>query len=517
MTRISATFFRALLVCVPCSLAAACGPVTDQPPDGTLIVAVLGDARSLDPHMVTDAASMRMIENMYSTLLRYGDDYENMQLGLDLAESIDISDDYLIYTITLVPNATFHNGRPVSAEDVQYSIQRIRDQGVRAGQFSSIESIETPDDHTVVLRLSRPEAALETYLAHPMNAIVDVEVVQNNNGSLQNVDAGSGPYKLVEWQRGQHLRLLRHNSYHVIQRPIMETVIFRPLADETARSTAIRTGEVHIVHEVPNKDRDILDQADGVRIVSVPGTFWEYIGLNCTRPPLDQARMRQAIAWAIDREQLNRAIKFGQATVLTGGHIPPNHWAHADLDTYPQPEREMARRLLADAGYADGIELEMVVDSSIDYQVRAAEMVKQQLAAVGINVNLRGLEPGVFYDRLNNREFDSTLVGWLGFVDPDEWVADLFHTDGRFNQQGYSNESVDALIEEAARIHDRGQRKELYRRVQERITLDAPMVFLYVNPHTTAIRENVTGYRVHPTGTTLSVRDAQVHKTPVKQ
>lgn len=477
---------------------------------------MLGDAKSLDPHTVTDAASMRMIENMYSTLLRYGD-YERMELEPDLAESVEVSDDYLTYTITLVDNATFHSGRPVIAEDVKYSLERIRDQGVRAGHLRNVGSIDTPDEHTVILHLREPTAALETYLAHPMNAIVDRTIVEANDGQLLNVDAGSGPYQLAEWQRGQRLLLQRHDGYHVPDRPIIDHVVFRPMPDETARSTAIRTGEVHILHEVPNKDRAILEQADGVRVVSAPGTFWEYIGLNCRRPPLDDVRVRQAIAWAVDRDQLNRAIKFGQATVLTGGHIPPNHWAYAGLDLYPAPDPDKARQLLADAGHADGIEIEMVVDSSIDYQVRAAEMVKQQLAAVGIDVNLRGLEPGVFYDRLNNREFEATLVGWLGFVDPDEWVADLFRSDGQYNQQGYANEQVDELIEQAARTHDRDERRELYRDIQQQVATDAPMVFLYINPHTTAIRDNISGYRVHPTGTTLSIRDTRFGDAPAGQ
>ncbi len=500
----------ATLLAAGCLAAVGCGGRVDAPPPDTLILAVQGDANSLDPHAVTDAPSMRMIENLYSTLLRYGEDYEAMTLRPDLAERHEISDDKLTYTFHLDPDATFHSGRPVTAEDVRFSLQRIRDEGVRSRHLATIDRIETPDDRTVVLHLAEPTAPLLTYLAYPMNAIVDREAIDANGGDLRSTDAGSGPYRLVRWQRGRRLELARHDGYHLPDLPRTATLIYRPVADETARTTSIRLGEVHILHEVPAKDRDALQRARGVRVESVPGTFWEYIGLNTQRPPLDDVRVRRAIAWAVDREQLNRAIKFGHATVLDGGHIPPNHWAYADLHVYPEVDRDKARALLEEAGHPDGFTMRMAVDSSIDYQVRAAEMVKQQLAAVGIRVELKGLEPGVFYQQLNDRDFDSTLVGWLGFVDPDEWVAEIYHSDGAYNQQAYRNERVDELIERGARVHDRDERRAIYRELQRLIAEDAPTVFLYVNPHTTAMREAVEGYVVHPTGTTLWAASASV-------
>lgn len=504
--------FRLQLIAIGTAVAILCGCAGEPQslPSDTITIAVQGDAKSLDPHLVTDAASMRMIENMYSTLLRYGRGYQAMALEPDLAEAVDISQDGLVYTIKLVSNATFHHGRPVVAQDVAYSIQRIIDVGVRARHFAAVDTIETPDDRTVILRLTCPCAALRTHLANPMNAIMDRQVVAANGDNLRNADGGSGPYRLIDWQPGQHLELHAHAGYHATGLPKTPRLIYRPMPDQTARSTAIRTGEVHILHEVPHKDRQILMRAEGVRVEAVPGTFWEYIGINCTRPPLNDARVRQAIAWAVDRSQLNRAIKFGQATALLGGHLPPNHWAHAEFTMYPKPDLDRARQLLASAGVESGLEIEMLVDANVDDQVRGAEMVKQQLAQVGITVRVRGLEPSLFYQRLNDRDFDTTLVGWMGFVDPDEWVGELFHSNGSFNQQGYANEQLDLFIEQAARRHDRTERLVLYDQIERIIAQQAPMVFLYVNPHTTALRDRVSGYHVHPTGTTLFVREAVI-------
>ncbi len=473
---------------------------------GTLTIAIQADGRSLDPHKVTDAGSMRLIENMYSTLMRYGAEYGEVEPGL--AETVDISEDGLRYTFTLREGIRFHSGREMTAEDVRYSIDRIRDSQVRADHFAPVESIEVVDTRTVRFNLSRPAAPLLVHLAYPMNAIVDREVVEAHGGSLDAADAGSGPFKLIEWRKDRHLKLARHEQYHIPGRPYLDAVTFRPIPDETARTTALRMREVDIVLDLPAKDVSIVEGIGHVVVERVPGTFWEYIGLNTQRKPFDDPRVRRAVAHAIDREALNRMIKFGRATVLDGGHIPPNHWAHArDLHPYPQRDVEKARALLAEAGVAEGFKTVLKVGASFQYQVDAAQVVKQQLADVGIEVELQPLESGLFFDALGQGDFDMTLVGWVGFVDPDEWCYNLFHSAGRFNQQQYANAELDRLLERGRRIRDREQRKQLYAEAQRIIATEAPVVSLYVNEQSAARLSDVRGFVVHPTATTLWLRD----------
>lgn len=488
-----------------------CGPqgdADDVTRTDTIIVAVQGDAMSLDPHMVTDAASMRMIEPMYSTLLGYGPDTDSMQIVPDLASSVEVSDDGLTWTINLRAEATFHSGEPVTAEDVKASLDRIRDHGRRGRQFEHVTEIGVVDPHTVQLQLDEPFAPLRTYLAHPMNAVVEKRLLDESSGDLLTVDAGCGPYQLVSWQRGQQMTLKAHPGYHHPGQPATPNLILRPIPDATARSTALRTGEVDLIHEVPPKHRKLLEDAAGLTLRSVPGTFWEYIGLNTKAPPLDDPRVRQAIAWAIDRDQMNRAIKFGYATPLTGGLIPPNHWAFADLGTYPDRDLDRAEELLTAAGYLDGFTVEMVVDANQADQVAAAEMVKQYLRPLGIRLDLQALEPTVFYSRLNAHEFEATVVGWMGFVDPDQYLTDIFRSTGAYNQQQYNNAEVDRLIAEGATVVERDQRRPIYTEAQRLIAEDAPMVFLYMNPHTSAWTDHLHGYRVHPTGSMLFLREA---------
>jgi peptide/nickel transport system substrate-binding protein len=472
---------------------------------GELMIATLADAGRLDPHAVTDAASMRVIEHLYSTLLRHAPAYGEYEP--DLAESIEVSDDGRTYTLTLVADASFHSGRSVTAEDVKYSIERIVEMGVRGSQFSAVSSIDTPDERTVVLRLAHAFAPLRSALANPMNAIVDREVVEANGGSLDASDAGSGPFKLHDWQRDRHVILDRNDGYHVPGRPYLDRLTFRPMPDETARSTALRTGEVQLVLEVSPKDVRRFEGLDDVVLDDVPGTFWEYIGLNCAAEPFDDPRVRRAIALAIDRGQLNQLVKFGHATPLTGGHIPPNHWAHAGLDSYATPNPDAAAELLAEAGHRDGLAFELIVDSSVGYQVRAAEVIKQQLRPLGVEVAIQGLESTAFFDRLGSGDFQATVVGWMGFVDPDEWTWNLFHSEGAYNQQQYHNATVDRLLDEARRATSRAARAELYAEALAILAVEAPMVFLYVNDQAAAHRAAVRGWSTHATATALSLRD----------
>ncbi len=511
---------RATMILAGLTICACSRPAPDRPASGAdgpvqggeLIVAIQSDGRSLDPHRVTDAASMRLIENLYGTLMRYTDVYGEVEPYL--AQSYAVSDDGLDYTFVLREGITFHQtGRAMNAEDVVYSINRIIEQEVRAEQFAPIESMRAADSHTVVIRLKRPVAPFLTYLAYPMNAIVDREVVESNSGSLDSADAGSGPFRLMQWRKDRHLILERYEGYHETGRPLLDRIVFRPVSDETARMTALRTREIHLSLDVPEKDRSILERAGHIRVASVPGTFWEYLGLNTRRPPLDDPRVRQAVAWAVDRDMVNTMVKFGRARVLRGGFLPPNHWAYTDWETYPERDMERARALLAEAGYA-GETLVLRVGSAFPYQVAAAQVVKQNLESAGFEIEILAEESGVFFEALNRGDFDMTLVGWLGFVDPDEWLYNIFHSDGRWNQQSYRNADVDRWLEQGRVESDPDTRKDIYRRAQQRIIEDAPVVLLYLNEQTSAWLDNVQGYRVHPTATTRSLSETWLTPLP---
>lgn len=476
---------------------------------GTLTIAIQSDGRTLDPRDATDAASRRLIENVYSTLMRYSEDFPNVEPGI--VEEYEVSDDFRTFDFTLKEGVTFHSGRPLTAEDVRYSLNRLKEAGA-SEPLMHLSSIDVQNERALTLHFDTPMSPLLTYLANPQYGIVDREVVEANDGDITQVDAGSGPFKLVRWQRNQQFVLERFADYHEPDLPRLDRVIYQPIPDRTARTVALINGQVDIVLDVPLSAAERVKNASGVTAESVPGTFWEYIGMNTQRAPFDDARVRQAVAWGIDREALNQSAKFGRATVLADGPIPPHHWAHAELDLYPQRDVERARELLAEAGHDGGVSATLIVGSDFPYQVQAAGTVKDMLSDVGIDLTVRPMESAEFFGRLNDRDFQMTVVGWVGLVDPDEYFAPIYRSDGAFNQQQYQSEEVDQLIDEGRAVGEQSARAAIYERLQRHLAQDAPTVFLYVTDQISAYGDHVHGFDVHPTATTISLRRAWVER-----
>ncbi|WP_025784237.1 ABC transporter substrate-binding protein [Sporosarcina sp. D27] len=477
---------------------------------GELSIVDLNDAQGLDPHNETNAQSMHYIENMYNTLFKYTEGTYGEIEG-DLVEDYKISEDGKVYTLTLHDGVKFHNGDKLTSEDVKYSIERIREMLVRAPQFEAVESIETPDELTVTVKLDKPVAPFLTFLAYPMNAIVNKAIVEENGGSLDTADAGSGPFQLVHWKKDQEMVLQKFEDYFKPGLPYLDKVTWKAIPDETSRTTAIRNNEIDIILQLSPKDTQLLSKADGITVEPVTGTYWEYIGLNVTAGPLKEKGVRQAIAMGIDREAMNATVKFGQATALTGGPIPPGHWAYGELDTYPKQDLKKAKALLKEAGYEDGFDITLKVGQN-KAQVDAAQVVKQQLLPLGINVEILQQEDSIFFDALGKKDFEMSIVGWVGFVDPDEFLYNIFHTDEVWNQQAYSNTEVDQLLEKGRVTGDQNERLEIYKEAQSIIVDDAPMVFLYANQQASAVRDGVNGFDVNPTVTTKSLENTWIDR-----
>ncbi len=465
-------------------------------------------ARTLDPHIAQAAGSMRFIENLYNTLLKYKKG-EYGSLEGDLVEEYSISEDGKVYSFKIHEGVKFHNGDDLTAEDVKYSIERIIDKEVRAQHFDAVENIEVMDDFNLEITLAEPVAPFLTYLAYPMNAVVNKNVVEANDDSLNDVDAGSGPFKLNVWERDQFLVLDKFEDYFEEGKPYLDRVYLKPIDDETARTTALRNDELDIILQVSAKNIDRLAEYPNINVESVAGTYWEYLGLNTEAGPLSDKKVRQAVAWAVNRDALNQMVKFGKAAPLTGGPIPPGHWADDELKVYPAQDLEKAKELLSETEYSSGFETTLIVLSNPD-QLNAAQVIKAQLAPIGIDVEIRSLESSVYFENLGNGDFEMTVIGWVGFVDPDEYLYNIFHTDGIWNQQAYSNKEVDALLEEGRRVSDQEERRKIYREAQRMIAEDVPMVFLYVNPQASALQQSVRGFDVNPTVSTISLTETWI-------
>ncbi|MFA9477243.1 ABC transporter substrate-binding protein [Phycisphaerales bacterium AB-hyl4] len=477
----------------------------DPQTGGELTIAIQADGSTLDPHQAQDAGSRRLTENMYSTLMRLSREYPEIEP--DLLAEYEQLDDGRRYRFRLREDAYFGvSGRNVTAEDVAYSLQRLIDLETGTA-LVGLASMDVVDTYTLEVHFEEPNAALLNYLALPTYAIVDREVVEANDGDLSRADAGSGPFRLVEWRRDDRLVLEADPNYYVDGLPRLARVVYRPIPEEPSRVIALANREVDVVLDVPTQQlARIIDEAHVV-IESTPGTFWEYVGINTERGPLASAHVRQAIAHAIDRDAINRAARFGYATPLTAGHLPPDHWAYLDEVMYEQADLEKARALLSETDYADGFDVEMIVNTENQSQLRAAEVVANMLRPLNINVTVRSIERATFFSRLGDGDFEMTVVGWVGLFDPDEWTYPIFHSDGQYNQQGYTNGTLDDLLERGRRTIDRDERASIYRDVQRLIASESPVLFLYLNDQITGYLSDVWDFDVHPTATTISLRE----------
>lgn len=467
---------------------------TEEPkPGGTLTAAMQVDATSLDPHLSSSYSSTLVIEQVYSGLIQFD---AEMNIVPDLAESWTVSDDGMVYDFKLRPGVTFHNGRALTADDVVYSLNRIKDPNggsPRAYLLVDAAAIEAPAPDAVRITMTKPFAALLSHLETSM-AIVPKEEVEQN-GDLSKVMVGTGPFKFVEFVPNTHAKLVRNEAYHEAGRPYLDALTWVPIPDDTTRTTNIKTATVDFADQIPQKDIESLQNESGVQLAHGPSTLHDYLMLNCARKPFSDVRVRQAVAMAIDRQLMTDIILFGYGTPVDGGPIPEWHWAYASLDIYPAPDVEKAKQLLTEAGYPNGFPLTIGAGSNYAAQVQAAEMLKEQLQQIGIDVTPNPQEWGTYIDTvITKKDFDAAIIGWIGAIDPDDWLYARFHTGEQWNTTGYSNPEVDKLLEEGRATTDQATRKELYDQAQQLIVTEAPFAFFYLYDQYEALRDYVKGY-----------------------
>jgi peptide/nickel transport system substrate-binding protein len=493
---------------VPAPTAAAKTPK----PGGILTIGTNQDAVGFDPQVSNATASSRILENIYSGLLRFN---EKLEIQLDLAESYTV-DSPTQYTFKLRKGVKFHNGRELKAADVKYSFERIKDPATgssRASQFALLDSIATPDDYTVVLKLKSPYAPLLSVLAgRDTGAIVAKEVVEANGGKLDKVAVGTGPFMLAEYIPNTHTRLVKNPDYFIPGHPYLDGVTYQPIPDDTARSTAVRTGAVDMIEYAPPKDLTALKADPKIVITGDGNNNVRFLAFNMTVKPFDNQKVRQAIAWAIDRQQVMDAAVSGAGTPLTAGPFLPSFWPGLQQPVYKQ-DIAKAKQLLTEAGYPNGFTAKLKNTPTYSFLGNAGIVVQEQLKAVGINFEIVSLEWSVFLADYLGKNFEAAVSGYSAFADPDAPLDGTYVTGRKNNFMSYSNPKFDALVAQAAATSDQAQRAQLYRDAQTILLDDSPMVFLYAANEYEAMQSYAKGYVHYINGSHVSFRDMWLDKT----
>nr|WP_232491130.1 ABC transporter substrate-binding protein [Mycobacterium dioxanotrophicus] len=460
---------------------------------GYLIAAIAGEPDQLDPQRTSAYFSFEVLENVFDTLVEPD---ANLQMGPALATSWDVSPDQLSWTFHLRPGVTWHDGSPLTAEDVVYSYRRIIDQKLtNVDKFSAVAGVDAVDPATVRITVKHPTPNLLTNLG----GFKGMAIVQRHNvesGQIATHPIGTGPFTFVSRKSGDSITLKANPRYWAGPPPVAG-VTFRFISEPSTALSALQAGEVDWTDSIPPQRVSQLREDDSLHLAVTPSNDYWYLALNEARKPWNDVRVRQAIAYAIDRDSITAATTYRTATTNQLAIPQGNAW-YTDYHRY-RHDLDEAKRLLQEAGNAPK-DLDMLVTSEYPETVTAAQIIADNLAPLGITVNIRTVDFATWLDEQNNGHFDMLMMGWLGNIDPDDFYYAQHHSGGTSNAQKFSDPEVDQLLDAGRVETDVATRKSIYARAATRIADEVSYIYLYNPSVIQAWATNLSGYEARRDG-----------------
>ena len=457
-------------------------------PGGSVVYGMTQDLPSLDPHVDTDAGTRDVVFNLYEGLVKPTSDGGFIAA---VASDYTISDDAKTYTFTLRDGITFHDGTPVTIEDVKYSIDRYAEIQGESSAFSSlVDSVEVQDDKTLVVNLK------ESYSEFlPMMTIA---IIPQSNEDPAGNPIGTGPFKYVSYTPGQNMELEKYDGYWQEGVPSLDSVEFKFIADVDTAFVELQAGTIDILKYLTSAQAETL--GDDYNIVQGSMNLVHAMYLNSAYEPLSKTEVRQALCYAVDRDAINNFI-FGGKSHIIGSHMIPamSKYYEPEAETVYSYDPEKAKELLADAGYADGFDLEITVPSSYSQHVDSAQIIADELSQVGINVTLNQVEWSTWLqDVYKGGNFQATVIGFDGTLAPSDWLK-KYVTDDAKNFMHYSNTEYDDVFNTAYTTVDDDVKVENYKKAQMILAEDAAAVYIEDPANLVAVSKKFGGYTFYPT------------------
>ena len=477
------------------------------------------DPPTLDPHLTTDTTSSGVVVELFSGLVTMNTD---LQLVPDIAESWDIDDTGTVYTFNLRKNAKFHDGKPITAHDVKWSLERavhpdtaspvadtylndiIGVEKALEGETTEIEGVRVIDDHTIEFTIDAPKAYFLAKLTYPTAFVLDRENVEAGGRNWTENPNGTGPFKLAEYRIGERIILERNENFY--RQPAHVDSISMNLAGGQAMAM-YENDEIDITG-VGLFDLDrVLDPNEELNkelIIAPPDFSVSYVGFNTSMPPFDDPKFRQALNHAVDKELIATEV-LSELVEPAYGILPPGFPGYNENLVGLEYDPEFARQLLAESKYADPDtrpRIEVTVPGTggtigLDLEV-IIEMWRQEL---GVEVEIQQVEWATYLEDLNQQRFQAYGgLGWQAdYPDPQDFLDILFHTESSINHGAYSNAELDAILEEARTEADLEKRVSLYHQAEKMIVDDAAWLPLwYAGERYVLIKPHVENYRVTP-------------------
>ena len=472
----------------------------DRPPQGGTLVRLYADPPTIDPHLVSDATSSVITNEVFGGLVTLSLDYQPV---LDLAERCSVSDDGLVYTFVLRENASFQDGSTVTAHDVKWSIERAAHPDTLSttaetylgdivgvaekleGTATEVSGVRVVDDRTIEFTLDAPKAYFLAKLSYPTAYVLDQDQV-TEDGSWLDQPNGTGPFRLAQYDIGELLILERNEHYH-LGPPHIDSV-HMILSGGTAM-IMYENDEIHLTGVGTDDLPRLLDPNDPLnpelhRSAQDFSVF--YIGLNVNEPPFDDPKVRQAMNYAVDLQSIAENVLDNRVSQATGV-IPPGFPSYNENLRGYSFNPDLARELLESSTYADALasgdfpRITLTISGSFGATVPTyLEVMLEQWRELGIEIDIQQTEWATFLQDVNDRKYQMFSLGWIAdYPDPENFLDLLFHGESQNNHTSYSNPEVNRLLEEARVERDRDRRFEIYNQVEQMIMDDAPWIWTW--------------------------------------
>lgn len=454
---------------------------------GSVVFGMTQDLASLDPHTETDAGTRDVVFNLYEGLVKPASDGSLMPA---VASIYQISDDAKVYTFTLRDGITFHDGTPVTAEDVKYSIDRRAEIQGESSAFSMLSDVVIKDDKTVEVVLKE---AYSEFLPELTLAIIP----ESNPDPVKN-PIGTGPFKFVSYTPGQSLILEKYDGYWQEGVPSLDTVEFKMTPDMDTAFMELQAGTIDILKYLTSAQAQTL--GDGFHVLEGSMNLVQGMYLNSSYEPLSEPKVRQALCYAVNRQEINDFLFNGKSHII-GTHMIPNmsRYYAAETETVYTYDPEKAKALLSEAGYADGFNLEITVPSSYSQHVDTAQIIVDELSRIGVRATIRQVEWSTWLaDVYQGGNFEATVIGFDGTLAPNDWLR-KYETGSSKNFMHYSNAEYDRVYNEAYNTVDEEKKAKLYKEAQMILAEDAAAVYIQDPANLVAVSRKFGGYTFYPT------------------
>ncbi|MGE5630345.1 MAG: ABC transporter substrate-binding protein [Caulobacteraceae bacterium] len=475
------------------------------------------DAGTLDPRLGRDSSAKRVIDLVFDGLV-YID--ENLKAQPALAESWE-NPDPTTWIFKLRDNVYFHNGTKLTAKDVKYTYDTILDEKFAApyrSLYEPIKSVEAVDDLTVKFTLSNPYAPLLSYM--------DMGIVPADAASQPDFASnpiGTGPYKFVSWSKNNNI-VFEANDKFWGGTPKTKKITYYIIPDNTTRVAALESGDVDFVHS-PLSPQDISRMKGDSRFVveETNGLGFTYACFNFASPVMSDLKVRQAVAYMINKESISKDIYQGMDKPGVSPIIPPS-WAYSDKITNFEYNPDKAKQLLAEAGWKDsdgdkildkdGKKLTITLSTHTEdpNRVQTVEFLQNELSQIGVDAKVSTTEWPTFDSNLMNGKFDIAIVGWLGLTDPDRAMYTQFHSKGGNNFGKFNIPELDQLLEKGRTTTDQNERATIYQQAAQIVDDQVAYDVMLYQGYYAIYNKNLQGFKIHPSGNLKGLMNATLTK-----